>query len=97
MHLWFDLPFVLTCAAVLGMLTLVVGIVQYRRGERWLLVTLLTVPVGSLLGIYAGDHHSRGLGLAASALLLAGAGIRSPIRRRHVDGGVRQAGWWLRA
>jgi hypothetical protein len=97
MHSWFDSPFVLTCAAVIGVLTLVVGIGQYRRGERWLLCTLLTVPTGSLLGIYAGDHHSRGLGLVASALLLAGVGIRSAVRRRRADGGGRQARWWSRA
>lgn len=81
MYTWFDSPFVLTCAAVLGVLTIVVGIGQYRRGERWLLFTLLTVPAGALLGIYAGDHGSRALGLVASALLITGLVIRSAVRR----------------
>lgn len=83
MSSWFDSPFVLTCAAVLVVLTLVVGIERYRRGERWLLITLLAVPVAALLGIYAGDHHSRELGLVASALLLIGLAVRSMVRRRH--------------
>ena len=89
MHSWFDSPFVLTCAALLGVLTVVVGIGQYRRGERWLLCTLLTVPAGAMLGIYAGDHDSRPLGLVAAVLLVSGLVIRSTVRRRHADGGGR--------
>jgi hypothetical protein len=89
MYSWFDSPFVLTCAAVLGVLTLVIGIGQYRRGERWLLLTLPTVPAGALLGIYAGDHDTRALGLVAAALVLSGLAIRGAIRRRHADGGGR--------
>ena len=83
---WFDSPFVLACAAALGALTLVVGIGQYRRGERWLLLTLLTAPVCALLGIYAGDHDSRALGLVASGLLITSLIIRSAIRRHHTNG-----------
>lgn len=89
MNSWLDSPFVLTCASALGVLTLVVGISQYRRGERWLLLTLPTVPAGALLGIYAGDHDSRALGLVASGLLIMGLVIRAAVRRHHVNGDGR--------
>ncbi|HEX4787421.1 MAG TPA: hypothetical protein VH372_03085 [Actinospica sp.] len=87
MNSWLDSPFVQTCAAVIGLVTLAAGIDQYRRGERWSLVALLTVPVGSILGIYAGDRHLRELGLVAAALLLTGPVIMNAIRRRHAGGG----------
>lgn len=89
MHSWFDSPFVLTCAAVLGLLALVVGIGQYRRGERWLLLTLPLVPAAALLGIYAGDHDSRALGLVASGLMLMFLAIRSAILRHRANGDGR--------
>jgi len=89
MNSWLDSPFVLTCAAALGVLTFVVGIGQYRRGERWLLLTLPTVPTGALLGIYAGDHDSRALGLVASGLLIMGLVIRGAARRHHANGDGR--------
>lgn len=91
MHSWIASPFVLSCATVLGVLTLVVGIGQYRRGERWLLVSLLTVPAGALLGIYATDHDSRMLGLLGAAVLMTGLVVRSVIRRRHTAEDGRRA------
>jgi hypothetical protein len=88
MHSWLDSPFVLTCAAALGVLAFAAGIVQYRHGDRWLLTVWLTLPAGALLGIYAGDHHLRWLGLPAAALLLAGPVVtRANGRRRTVGDG----------
>jgi hypothetical protein len=54
-----------------GVLMLIAGFEQYRRGDRWLLSTLLVLPAGVMLGIYAGDHHQRALGIPAFALIVA--------------------------
>lgn len=92
MRSWFDSPFVLTSAILLGLLAVAVSVVGYRRGERWSLLTAPLPPAGALLGIYAGDHDSRALGLAASALLLASIGLRQVMRRRRDVGPDGSAG-----
>lgn len=63
--------FALVTAAVMGVLMLTVGILQYRRGDRWLVLTVLTLPTGVVLGIYADHHHHRALGLPAFILIMA--------------------------
>lgn len=89
---WFDSPFVLTCAAALVALALAAALVQYRRGDRWLLTLWLTLPTGALLGIYAGDHHMRWLGIPAAALLMTGPVVTRARGRRHaVSDGHRAA------
>jgi hypothetical protein len=91
MHSWLDSPFVLTCAAALGVLAAAGAIVQYRRGDRWLLALWVTLPAGALLGIYAGDHHLRWLGLPAAALLVTGPVVTRAKGRRRAVGDGRSA------
>ncbi|HET9171307.1 MAG TPA: hypothetical protein VFN97_17850 [Actinospica sp.] len=87
MRSWVESPFVLTSTGLIVVVTLVVGAGLYRRGERGTLGTLITVPAAMLLGIYAGDHDERPLGLVAFALLVGGMAARTAIRRRRDGGG----------
>ncbi len=73
--------FVLVTAAFVSLLTLAAGVVRYRKGDRWLLALLPLIPVGVVLGIYAGDHHERVLGIPAFLLIIAPVLIWNAARR----------------
>jgi hypothetical protein len=80
---WGDASLTLTIAIVVGVVVLAAGIVQCRRGERWLLVTIVMPPAGPLVGWYADDHGWTLLGTAAFALLPLGVVVRIVANRRR--------------
>ena len=73
--------FVLIVAVVFVSLTLVAGVAGYRNGDRWLLLPLALMPVGVMVGIYAGDSHHRALGVLAFLLIVARPVIALVTRR----------------
>ena len=61
--------FALVSDLAIAALTVFAGVVRYRRGDRWLLLAVLAIPAGARLGMYAGDHRERVLGVLAFVLI----------------------------
>ncbi|MBR7834673.1 hypothetical protein KDL01_15470 [Actinospica durhamensis] len=74
--------FDIIAAILVSLLVLTLGVVRYRKGERWLLALLPLIPVGMMLGIYASEHHQRILGIPAFALIISPVLAGIAARRR---------------